>query len=134
MSSIKNDKIKTFFIEIRNSLISHNNHDNLNALFAIINALDNINNDERLFLMNQLVNIDFFPHYQRLIISNELMMKFTLKVSLCLMEHDKIFRDYFTDLLKAHFRSFLFMARESGITNVSMIIDCVTFVQMMQER
>lgn len=134
MSSIKSDQVKQFFIGIRNSLISRDIHNNLNALFAIINALDKINNNERLFLMNQLINIDFFPHYQRLIISNELMMRFTLKVSLSLMEHDKIFKDYFPELLKAHFRCFLFKIRESHTTNVRTMIDCVTFVQIIQER
>lgn len=133
-SSLESEEIKNFFIEIRNSLISRDNLDNLNALIAIIDALDDIDKDERLFLMNQLMNFDFFPHYQRLITSNELMMKFTLKVSLCLMEHEKIFKEYFVDLLKAHFRSFLFMVRDSQRTDVGMMIDCVTFVQIMQER
>lgn len=134
MSSMDSEDIKNFFIKIRNSLISRDDYDNLNALIAIINALDNISNDDRTFFMNQLVNFDFFSHYQRFITSNELMMKFTLKISLYLMENEKIFKEYFVDLLKAHFRSFLFMAREWETTDVRMVIECVTFVQIMQER
>lgn len=126
-------EVKNFFVSVRNCLISRNKDDNIQSLIAIIDAWDNIANDERQSLMKELINLDFVTHYQRLIISNEVMMKLTLKITLCLMENDKIFKDYFLDLLKAHFRSFLFMARE-GQTNVGLIVDAVTFIQIMQKR
>ncbi|XP_063700526.1 uncharacterized protein LOC134830856 [Culicoides brevitarsis] len=125
--------VQNFFTNIRQSFISRDKLDNIRSLVAIITALDRINPQERLFLLKELVNLDFIPHFRRLIISDEVLTKLTLKITLCLMEHEAIFKEYFVDLLKAHFRSFLFMARDDT-KNARIIIDCVTFVQMMQER
>uniref|UniRef100_A0A336ML16 CSON001434 protein n=1 Tax=Culicoides sonorensis TaxID=179676 RepID=A0A336ML16_CULSO len=130
----ESDLIRNFFVQIRNSLISQDKYDNLNALIAIIQALDNMGPVDRQYFFKQLIDFDFFFHYKRFITSNEDHMKLTMKITLALLEDEKIFYHNFTDMLKMHLRAFFFLAKDVERTKVEMVIDCVTFIQIMQER
>lgn len=126
------DLLKNFVIEIRKNLITRDRESNIHALDLIGEACNAINSDDRQCLLMYLLNYDILFHYPRLIISDEVLLRRTLKVTLCLMEHDKIFKENFFELLKAHMRQFYFLSRDPMV-DVRMVIDCVTFIQILQE-
>lgn len=136
MSVLLDQNLMNFFIEIRNSLISRDNYQNVNALISIIKALDycnNNNSEERAFVINNLCNLDFLTHFNRFIISRLIYLKLTMKITLIITESDYIKED-FIGLLKSHFRAFIFLSRDRQNINLDVLKDCFIFIEIMQER
>lgn len=125
--------LDNFILLVRKLVLSDKRQDKLSVLLHIAHAFDLCADDEeeKFYLRKCLVNIDFPTYLPRLVFSDPLLIKVSMKVVLLMSEDVQLLKTY-PEMLAAHLRAFVFLASKPGVADL--LIDCFTFFKIIEER
>lgn len=126
--------LQNFVYSIRKLILSDKKQDKLSVLLQVAHAFDLCEDeDEKRYLAKCLVNIDFCKHFSRLVLSDVLIVKLSMKIVLLLSEDVNVLKTY-PSMLACHFRTLTTLACKNCDGVEEVLVDGFTFFKIVEER